>query len=191
MKEDTEVLKIAYSGIEGCFAHMVARRLFPDEMHVPFESFGKAYEAVAGGECDMAVLPVRNSYAGEVREVNELLDSGDLHIIDTYPLPVVQNLIGLRGSRISDVKTVISQTKALEQCDNYIRSHGYTTITSINTAVAAQEVIDRQDMSFAAIASLETAARYGLKVLDEKINETDDNVTTFAVVSRYNSGSNE
>lgn len=185
------MLKIAYSGIEGCFAHMAAKRLFPDEMHVPFESFGKAYEAVAGGECDMAVLPVSNSYAGEVREVNELLDKGDLQIIDTYPLPVVQNLIGLRGSRISDIKTVISQTKALEQCDNYIRSHGYTTITSINTAVAAQEVIDRQDMSFAAIASLETAARYGLKVLDEKVNETDDNVTTFAVVSRYNSGSNE
>ena len=38
-------------------------------------------------------------------------------------------------------------------------------------------------MSFAAIASLETAARYGLKVLDEKINETDDNITEFAVVT--------
>ncbi len=176
--------KIAYSGIEGCFAHMAARRLFPDELYVPYNSFGKAYEAVVSAECDIAVLPVRNSYAGPVREVNELLDRGDLHIINTYPLPVVQNLIGLRGSRICDIRTVISHTKALEQCDNYIRSHGYNTVTSTNTAVAAQEVINRQDMSFAAIASLETAARYGLKVLDEKINETDDNITTFAVVTR-------
>ncbi|MCR4705260.1 MAG: hypothetical protein K5641_04275 [Lachnospiraceae bacterium] len=176
--------KIAYSGIEGCFAYMAARRLFPDELHVPFENFKKAYEAVVRAECDRAVLPITNSYAGEVKEVQELLKKGDLRIVDTYPFPVVQNLVGLRGSRIGDVKTVISQTKALEQCEPYIRSHGYRTVTSTNTAVAAQEVIDRQDMSFAAIASLETAARYGLKVLDEKINEADDNITTFAVVSR-------
>ena len=177
------MLKIAYSGIEGCFAHMAARRLFPDEMYVPFRSFATAYEAVSMGKCDMAVLPVRNSYAGAVNEVNELLENGDLYVMDTYPLPIVQNLIGLRGSRVGDIRTVISQPKALEQCDTYIRLHGYNAVASVNTAVAAQEVIDRQDMSVAAIASLETAARYGLKVLDEKINETDDNVTEFAVVS--------
>jgi prephenate dehydratase len=39
-------------------------------------------------------------------------------------------------------------------------------------------------MSVAAIASLETAARYGLKVLDEKINEKDDNITTFVAVEK-------
>lgn len=178
------MLKIAYSGIEGCFAHTAARILFPDEMYVPFESFDRAYEAVTTGECDMAVLPIKNSYAGAVKEVNELLENGDLQVIKTYPLPVVQNLIGLRGSRKGDIKTVISHKKALEQCDNYITSHGLNTVVSTNTAVAAQEVIDRSDMSFAAIASLETAARYGLKVLDEKINEADDNVTTFIVVSQ-------
>ena len=178
------MIKIAYSGIEGCFAYMAARRLFPDELYVPFENFGKAYEAVDNAVCDMAVLPIRNSYAGAVKEVNELLERGNLHIIDTYPLPIVQNLIGLRGSRIGDIKTVISHIKALEQCDNYIRLHGYNTVTSTNTAIAAQEMIDRQDLSFATIASLETAARYGLKVLDEKINEADDNITTFAVVAR-------
>ena len=40
------------------------------------------------------------------------------------------------------------------------------------------------DMSQAAIASLEVAAIYGLKVLDEHINERDDNTTRFVVVSR-------
>ena len=78
---------------------------------------------------------------------------------------------------------MVSQTKAIEQCDAYIRSHGYKVIESTNTAIAAKEVIDRQDMSFAAIASLETAARYGLKVLDENINDREDNKTTFAVVT--------
>ncbi|MCR4907998.1 MAG: hypothetical protein K5985_04145 [Lachnospiraceae bacterium] len=176
--------KIAYSGIEGCFAHTVARRLFPDELYVSFPGFYDAYESVVSRQCDLAVLPVENSYAGKVKEVIDILDKGELNIIDTYSLPVVQNLIGLRGSRLDDIRIVISQPKALEQCDHYIKVHGYGAIPSSNTAVAAQEVIRRQDMSHAAIASLETAARYGLKVLDEKINDKDDNKTTFAVLAR-------
>lgn len=176
--------KIAYSGIEGCFAHMVARKMFPDELYVPFGGFTQAYDAVVSGRCDLAVLPVSNSYAGPVAEVAGLLEKGEVVIDATYDLPVVQNLLGIRGSRPGDIKTVISQQKAVEQCDGYIREHGYKVIVTTNTAVAAKEVINRCDMSVAAIASLETAALYGLKVLDEKINERDDNITTFASVTR-------
>ena len=176
--------KIAYSGVEGAFAHIVAKRLFPDELYVSFGSFKEAYEAVSSGDCDLAVLPTENSYAGKVKEVADLLDRGELNVLSTHSFPIVQNLLGIRGSRIGDIKTVISHPKALEQCDAYIKAHGYKVIQAANTAVAAKEAIERHDMSLAAIASLETAARYGLKVLDEKINSSDDNVTTFAVVSR-------
>lgn len=176
--------RIAYSGIEGAFAHVVARRMFPDELHVSYGNFAEAYDAVASGDCDAAVLPVRNSYSGEVAEVKELLKKGKLHIVGTYDLLLTQNLLGVRGSRLCDIKKVISQQKALEQCDRYISEKGYETITEVNTAVAAREVARRQDLSVAAIASLETAAIYGLKVLDEKINEKDDNTTSFVVVSR-------
>lgn len=178
--------RIAYSGVEGAFAHIVAKRLFPDELYVAFRNFNEAYEAVVSGECDFGVLPTENSYAGKVREVAVLLDKGELYIKETHSFPIVQNLLGIRGSRREDIKRVISHPKALEQCDEYIKGHGYEAISSTNTAVAAKEVIDRQDMSLAAIASLETAARYGLKVLDEKINTRDDNKTTFAVVTRNN-----
>lgn len=176
--------RIAYSGVEGAFAHIVAGRLFPDELYVACDSFKEAYESVAEGECDIAVLPVENSYAGKVMEVADLLERGELAVTGTYSFPIVQNLLGLRGSRPEDIRTVISHPKALEQCDNYIKRQGYKIIESSNTAVAAKEVMDRQDMSLAAIASLETAARYGLKVLEEKINEKEDNTTTFVVVSK-------
>ena len=179
-------MKIAYSGIEGAFAHVVARRLFPDDIHVGFDGFRKAYESVLASECDLAVLPVRNSYAGPVKEVEGILAEGKLNIESEYTLPIVQNLLGVRGSRIGDIKKVISQIKALEQCDGYIKEHGYEVIESANTAMAAREVTRMQNMSVAAIASLEVAAIYGLKVLDEHINERDDNKTDFVVVSRIN-----
>lgn len=175
--------KIAYSGIEGAFAHVVARKLFPDAIHVSHDGFRSAYEAVVSGECDAAVLPVENSYAGPVREVEEILSEGKLRIEEEYTLPIVQNLLGVRGSRIGDIKKVISQIKALEQCEGYIKRHGYEEIEAVNTAMAAREVTRMQSLSVAAIASLEVAAIYGLKVLDEHINDRDDNTTRFVVVS--------
>ena len=176
--------KVAYSGIEGAFAHVVARRLFPDAIHISCENFREAYDAVVEERCDMAVLPIENSYAGPVREVEDLLAKGTLYINAEYDLPIVQNLIGVRGSRRSDIKKVISQKKAIEQCDRYIKENGFETEESVNTAVAARQVARTQNMSVAAIASLEVAAIYGLKVLDEHINERDDNTTRFVIVSR-------
>ncbi len=175
--------KVAYSGIEGAFAHVAARRMFPEAMHVSYKSFREAYEAVLKKECDLAVLPVENSYAGKVAEVEALLSEGRVFINDRYTLPIIQNLLGVRGSRKEDIKKVLSQKKALEQCDEYIQKMGFHTEERVNTAMAAKEVTEMQKMSVGAIASLEVAAIYGLKVLEEHINVRDDNQTEFVAVS--------
>lgn len=176
-------MKIAYSGIEGAFAHIVARRVFPDDEPVSFSSFKETYDAVASGKCDYAVMPIDNSYSGEVTEVMDLIFEGDLYINAMYSLPVIQNLLGVPGSTKGSVKKVVSHPKALEQCDEYIRSKGYEMIQASNTARAAREVARRNDPAIAAIASIETADIYGLTVLDERINESDDNTTRFVILS--------
>ena len=177
-------MKIAYSGIEGAFAHIVAKKIFPDEETVPFRSFKETYDAVSSGECDMAVLPIDNSYSGEVTDVMDLLFEGDLYINALYSLPVEQNLLGVPGSTKEGIKKVLSHPKALEQCDEYIRKRGYEAVQTSNTARAAKEAAALGDVTVAAIASIETAAIYGLTVLEEKINESSDNTTRFVVLSR-------
>ncbi len=176
--------RIAYSGIEGAFAHIVAGKLFPDDEPVSYGNFRDTYEAVENGDCDYAVLPIDNSYSGEVTDVMDLLFEGDLYINALYSLPVTQNLLGIKGSRIEDIKKVVSQPKALEQCDRYIREKGFETVQASNTARAAREVSKLNDKSVAAIASIETADIYGLDVLEERINETGDNTTRFVVLSK-------
>ena len=59
-------MKVAYSGVEGAFAHNAAIRMFPNANYIPYASFNAAYNAVVNGECDTCVLPLENSYAGEV-----------------------------------------------------------------------------------------------------------------------------
>jgi len=176
--------KIAYSGIPGAFAYISAKHIFPTEELVSFINFNEAYESVVEGECDYAVIPIDNSYSGEVTPVMDLLFNGELLINGIYSLPVVQNLLGVPGSKLSDITRVISQTKALEQCDEYIRSHGFTVEQSNNTARAALEVANLKDIHTAAIASIETAELYGLEVIEEHINESDDNTTRFVVLSK-------
>lgn len=177
-------MKIAYSGIEGAFAYISAKHIFPNDELVSYANFKEAYDAVVFDRCDYAVIPIDNSYSGEVTPVMDLLFYGDLFINGLYSLKVVQNLLGVKGSRISDITKVISQPKALEQCDEYIKRHGFEMIQSDNTARAAKEVSELNDIHTAAIASIETAPLYGLSVLEEHINESDDNTTRFVVLSK-------
>lgn len=177
-------MKIAYSGVEGAFAYIASGKIFPESNRVAFPNFNSAYESVVNGECDCAVLPIENSSAGEVGTVMDLIFNGNLYINGIYELSVSQNLLGVKNSKISDIKKVISHIQALEQCNTYIKQHNLNAQLCENTAKAAQLVAKMNDKSVAAIASQETAEIYGLDVLDSNINECHQNSTRFAVLSR-------
>ncbi len=179
-----EGMKVAYSGTEGAFAHIATEKLYPSAKKVAFHDFKSAYRAVERGECDIALLPLENSYNGEVGQVIDLMFSGTLYVNGIYELPVTQDLLGVRGSTLSDIKTVISHPQALGQCATYIGEHGYSTIEYDNTALAAKYVAQNGDKSVAAIASAEAADIFGLTVLDHNINSQLSNTTRFAVFSR-------
>lgn len=185
----TEGVRVAYSGAEGAFAHVAAHRIFPDGTTVAYPSFETAYSAVETGECDVAVLPIENSFAGEVGQVLDLMLAGGLYVNGVYDLSVTQNLLGVPGAKLSDVRTVVSHPQALAQCGAYLNAHGFRTESAENTALAAKAVAERNDLSVAAVASGETARLYGLEILDHDVNESKTNTTRFAVFSRVESPS--
>ena len=177
-------LKVAYSGVEGAFAHIAAGRIFPESTRVSCRDFQSAYDAVASGDCDVAVLPIENSYAGEVGQTMDLIFSGNLFINGIYELEIHQNLLGLPGASVEDIRKVSSHPQALNQCHDYIRFRGFAAEEASNTAVAAKMVAQMQDKTYGAIASAETAQLYGLKVLEANINKSGENTTRFAVLSK-------
>lgn len=187
-------MKVAFCGIEGAFAEIAAKRIFPHGRTVSFSDFDSAYNSVLDGDCDCCVLPIENSYAGEVGQVIDLMFSGDLTVNGIYDMPVKQNLIGIKDAKLSEIKKVISHPQALSQCNVYIKEHGFESEQASNTAVAAREIAALGDKSVAAIASKETAEVYGLEVVDHDINESAVNTTRFAVFSKSkanNSSSND
>ncbi len=179
-----EGMRVAYSGVPGAFAQIAASRIFPDASAHAYEDFAAAYQAVEKDECDVAVLPIENSYNGDVGQVMDLAFFGSLHINGIYELQVSQNLLGLPGTSIDKIKEVISHPQALGQCAEYIRSHGWAQTQAVNTAVAAKTVAERGDKTLAAIGSEEAGKRYGLQKLEGRIEEDSGNTTRFAVFSR-------
>ena len=179
--------RVAYCGVPGAFAYAAAKDLFTSGEFVPYESFTAAYEAVCGGECDQAVLPMENSSAGEVGEVCDLIFNGPLFINRTKELSVTQNLLTVKGFGESAVKTVVSHPQALSQCADYIKSRGFETKEFSNTALAAKYVAEQNDPSLAAIGTAEAAELYGLDVAKSAINGSNTNTTRFAVFSRTES----
>lgn len=176
-------IRVAYSGIEGAFAHIAVKKIFPDAAAISYSDFYSAYKSVEEGETDMVVLPVENSTAGEVGTVLDIILDGRLYINEIYNLSVNQNLVGKKGTNLKDIKTVISHPQALEQANDFIKEHHLNIIESTNTAVAAKTVADGNDESVAAIASDETAKIYGLEVLEKNINRLEQNTTKFAVLT--------
>ena len=175
---------VAYSGIEGSFASISISKIFPEAKRVSYKNFKEAYEAAEKGECDVAVLPVENSFAGDVSQVTDLMYNGSLFIDGVYELTICQCLLGVEGSSIESIKTVKSHPQALDQCNEYIYDHGYKTIQAENTARAAKDVADKKDITLDAIASKDTAKLYGLTVLEKGINQSNMNTTRFAVFTR-------
>lgn len=179
-----EGMKVAYSGTEGAFAHIATLKLYPTAKKIAFGDFASAYRAVEKGDCDIAVLPVENSYNGEVGQVTDLMFSGSLYVNGMFDLPITQDLLAKPGVTIDEIKEVVSHPQALGQCAEYINRHGYTRHEFANTALAAKWVKENADRSVAAIASREAAEIFGLQVIDHDINESKSNSTRFAIFSK-------
>lgn len=179
-----EGMHVAFSGVKGAFAEVASKKIFPDCVAVPFGDFKSAYNSVVDGSCDCAVLPIENSFNGDVGQVMDLSFFGPLYINGIYDIGVVQNLLALQNAELDGIREVISHPQALGQCADFIKAHKLTAIEAINTAIAAKQVASEGRTDIAAIGSEDAAKEYGLKVLKSHINDSNSNTTRFAVFSR-------
>ena len=179
-----EGLKVAYSGVEGAFAYIAANKMFPNANYYSYHNFEEAYKSVEDGLCDVCVLPLENSFAGEVGVVMDLLFSGSLYINQVVELEVVHNLLAKKGSKKEQIKKVISHPQAISQCSKFINENKFEVIEAENTAYAAKMVSVSDDFEIAAIASNETAKLYDLEIIESNINEKRNNTTRFGAFTR-------
>ena len=177
--------RAAYQGVEGAFAHIALKALFPHAEAVSFPTWDEVFDAVEKGDAAHGVVPFENSHAGDVSAVLDLCyNHPALWVVGVYDLPISQNLLVLPGTQLSDLKMVYSHQQAIAQSETFLKQFRLPASAMPNTALAAKFVAESGDKTKAAIASAETAQLYGLDVLVPSINTDGDNTTRFIVLSR-------
>jgi prephenate dehydratase len=177
-------LKIVFQGELGANSHIACQQAYPDGEPVPCPTFEDALNAVASGEVDLGMIPIENSVAGRVADIHHLMPDAGLHIVSEWFLPIRNQLIGLKGVKLDEIRSVESHTMALGQCRNFLRKLGVRTIVAADTAGAAREIAERGERSCAAIASKLAAEIYGLDILAANIEDEAHSTTRFIVLSR-------
>lgn len=176
--------RISFQGALGAYSHLACRNARPDLEPLPCPDFESAIAAVQSGAAICAMLPIDNTIAGRVADIHYLLPKSGLHIIGEHFQQVVHGLLGVRGAKIDDIKTITSHPHALPQCRDIIAQHNWQKVVTSDTAVAAREVAERGDTTWAAIASELAAEIYGLDILQRDIADLKHNMTRFIILSR-------
>ncbi|MGU3399343.1 prephenate dehydratase [Brucellaceae bacterium D45D] len=176
--------RISFQGEAGANSDTACRNMFPDMEPLPCPTFEDAFNAVESGTADLAMIPIENTLAGRVADIHYLLPLADMHIVGEYFLPIHFHLMVLPGVKREEIRTVHSHIHALGQCRKVIRENDWTPVIAGDTAGAARLVADEQDRSMAALAPHLAAGLYGLDILQENVEDAENNVTRFVVLSK-------
>jgi prephenate dehydratase len=176
--------RIVFQGEPGANSHIACREMYPAFKAVPQATFEDCFQSVASGEADLAMIPIENSVAGRVADIHHLLPASELSIVAEHFLPVHHQLLGVRGSKIGDLKVVQSHVQALGQCRKAIRRLGLVAEVAADTAGSARHVAELGDRSRAALASRLAAEIYGLDILAEDVEDEAHNTTRFVVFAQ-------
>ena len=174
-------MRIAYQGVPGAFGHEACLAFLPAYEPVGLPSFADVAAGVAAGAIERGLLPLRNSRAGAVEGVADLVGKHGLAIEAEHVLRVRMHLLALPGTRLEAVRTVTSHPVALRQCAVAIARLGVATEPAPNTAAAARALDDPHK---AVLASEAAASLYGLEILVRDLQDDPDNATTFILIRR-------
>ncbi|MFB8267039.1 prephenate dehydratase [Streptomyces sp. NPDC055955] len=176
--------RVAYQGEYASNSATSAQNLFPGCAELPCTSFEQALDAVTLGTADVAVIPVDNSAAGRVADVHHLLPESGLFVVGEYFLAIHFDLVGVPGASLDQLECVRSHVHALGQCRKVLRTGGWRTLVTDDTAGAAREVAELGDVRHAALAPPAAARHHGLEVLQAGVEDDPDNTTRFVILSR-------
>ncbi|MBA0748164.1 hypothetical protein Gogos_005012 [Gossypium gossypioides] len=182
--DDGSNVRVAFQGISGAYGEDAALKAYPNCETVPCDQFEAAFNAVELWLVDKAVLPIENSVGGSLHRNYDLLLRHRLHIVREVLLVVNHCLLALPGVEKQEVKRVLSHPQALAQCEMALTKMGIVRVSADDSAGAAKIVASSGRRDMGAIASARAAALYGLDILAEKVQDEDDNVTRYLVLTR-------
>lgn len=176
--------RVVFYGTEGSYSWEAMHSCFDGIAAMPAATFREIFETLKAGDADYGVVPIENSSTGSLFEVYELFCEYGYHIVGEINLRISHNLLGVPGATIADLKEIYSHPQPFMQCEQFLSSLDAAPIPYYNTATSAKMVAESGDKTRGVIASRNSAAFYGLEILQSEIEDNPNNYTRFAIVSK-------
>lgn len=176
---------VGFPGISGSFTEEALNKFFNKKISKKqFKEFEDVFVALKNKEIDYGIIPIENSSTGAISETYDLLRKYGFYIVGEECIKIDQNLIGIKGTKLEDIKEIYSHPQGIGQSSEFLKQNSnWKLIPFNNTATSAELVKKLQDKTKAAIASKKAANIYELEIISPCINDITNNYTRFVVIS--------
>ena len=175
--------KIYFQGTFGAYSHLAALSIEPKAEIIPCKTFDECFLNASKDPSSKIIIPESNRITGNIG-IEYLIFQYRLNIYSEYFQKIEHNLLGLPGSKVSDIKEVYSHGQALSQCSKFIKSRNLIEHVRADTAGSAEMISKVKDKTKAAIASSLSAKTYNLEVIKNNIENEKGNFTRFLVMGK-------
>ena len=175
--------KIYFQGTFGAYSHLAALSIFKDAEIIPCKTFDECFLKASKDDNSKIIIPESNRITGNIG-IEYLIFKYRLNIYSEYFQKIEHNLLGLPGTKISDINDVYSHGQALSQCSKFIKSNSLIEHVSADTAGSAEMVSKTKDNTKAAIASSLSAKTYNLEIIKKNIENEKGNLTRFLIMGK-------
>ena len=169
-------MKIAYQGIPGSYSESCVKRNYPECETISCKTFDECFEMASGDSSIRAIIPESNKTTGNIG-IEYLIFKFRLNIYAEHFYKISHNLLGLKGTKVKDIKDVYSHAQALSQSSIFIKKNNLTEQVRADTAGSAKFVSKTKDKTKAAIASALSAEIYDLEIIEPDIQDNKENYT--------------
>ena len=177
-------MKIIYQGSPGAYSHLAAERIYPKSEFIPCNTFEDCFKKCYENEEYKTIIPVENSIAGRVADIQYLINKYKLQIYAEHFQEIKHNLMILNDNEMKNVKSVRSHSQAISQCQKLINLNKFEPIIAADTAGSAKYISEKKLKNEAAIASELAAKIYNLKIVKKNIEDNKSNVTRFLIMGK-------
>ena len=175
--------KIYFQGTFGAYSHLAALSIDPDAEIIPCKTFDECFLKASKDSNSKIIIPESNRITGNIG-IEYLIFEYRLNIYSEYFQKIEHNLLGIPGTRMSEIKDVYSHGQALSQCSKFIKSNNLVEHVRADTAGSAEMISKSKDKKKAAIASSLSAETYNLEIIKKNIENEKGNQTRFLIMGK-------
>jgi len=175
--------KIYFQGTFGAYSHLAALSIDSEAEIIPCKTFDECFLKASKDPNSKIIIPESNRITGNIG-IEYLIFEYRLNIYSEYFQKIEHNLLGIPGTKLSDIKHVYSHGQALSQCSNFIKNYDLIEHVRADTAGSAEMISNTKDKIKAAIASSLSAETYNLEIIKKNIENEKGNLTRFLVMGK-------